>query len=119
MTSTEVLSCLANLQIAVTRFLPGRLIGGKLKASKARPFSISASVQVVKGREQEFLPEGLRQKYIVKLYCKEKLVTSDDNKAQRADLLEINGEGFEVMIVERSRGLGMDHFKVFAARRND
>lgn len=115
----SVLDCLSNLPILVTRFMPGRLVGGKLKASKAKPYYISASVQVANGREREYLPEGWRQSYVVKVYCTEKLLVSDDQKNQRADLLTINKENFEVIVTEQQRGLGLDHFKVYAARRND
>ena len=115
---TKVLDCLENTQICVTRFLPGRLVGGKVKASKKQPFKIRAGVQQINGREREDLPAGWRERYIVKLYTDRPLVVSDDKKKQRADLLEIEGEFFEVIMVAPFRGLNLNHFKCFAARRN-
>jgi hypothetical protein len=119
MSTDCLLDTLGNVEITVTRFSTGKLIGGKLKASAKPTFKVTASVQPINGKEREFLAEGWRQSYVVKLYTKEKLLTSDDKKAQKADLLSIQGESFEVISVERNVGLGMDHYKVQAARRND
>ena len=119
MSTDAILDTLGNTEIVVTRFGVGRLVAGKLKASKLPPFKIKAAVQPIKGREREFMPEGQRQKHIVKLYCKECLLAPDDKRQQRADLLTIEGEGYEVIIVEKQKGLGLDHYKAYAARRND
>ena len=119
MTTASIIASFGAIEVTVTRFAKGRLVGGKFKASKQRPFKVKTRVQPVNGREREFLPEGWRQKYLRKLYLEERLFTDDDQNAQRADLLTIEGEEFEVMQVEKRKGLGLDHFKVFAARRND
>lgn len=112
------MSCMYEETIIVTRWGKTKLVGGKHKASKIQPFKLAASVQPVSGRARESLPEGFRQSYVIRLYVEKELLTSDDKKKQRADLLQFEGEMFEVIVVERNRGIGLNHFKVFAARIN-
>ena len=119
MTTSALLDCLGNEQVTVTRFGKTKLVGGKHKASKMKPFRVVASVQPIKGREREFLPEGFNQRHVVRLYTETKLLLTDEKTRQRADLLTIDGEEFEVIMVETHKGLGLDHFKVYAARRDD
>jgi len=111
-------ACLANENIDVVRWGKSRLVGGKAKASKQPPFKAVAAVQAVGGRERETLPEGRRQSYVIKLYTEIKLLIDDDQQKQRADLVRIDGEWFEVFQVERFKGIGMDHYRSFAARLN-
>ncbi len=121
MSSTaSILNTLGNSEVFVTRWGKGKLVGGKLKASKLTPFKlVNPAVQPLNGREIETMPDNRRQSYMVKLYTAEKLLVSDDKISQRADLLMIDGEEFEVFQVSSHRGLGLSHFKSFAARRND
>jgi hypothetical protein len=115
----SLLACdLSTHVVKVTRFTKGRLVGGKLKTSKNRPFAMPASVQPLNGRDKEMLPEGRRQSHTYKLYTKEQLYVSDDRAGQKADHVEIDGEMFEVFMSEKERGLDLDHYKSFAARLN-
>jgi len=114
----DILATLGNTKICVTRHTQGRIVGGKRKVSKKRPFHIEAGVQQINGRERELLPEGWRQSYIVKVYTDKRLYASDDAKNQQADLLEIDGERFEVVMQAPFKGLDLDHFRYFAARAN-
>ena len=113
------LNCLGSLTITVVRYGKGRIVGGKLKASKQRPFTVKAAVQPMTGRERESLPEGWRQRRLVKVYTNERLLVSDDKREQRADLLFFDDEEYEVLESEQHRGVGLDYFKTIAARRND
>lgn len=115
---TDPLDCLVNERVKITRFGKAVLIGGQHKASKQKPFYIAASVQNLSGLEKETLPEGRRQSYVLKLYTKERLVESDDQAAQRADIVQVESEEFEVFQVEKHRGLGLDHYKTLVARLN-
>ncbi len=115
----DLLNCdLSRVEVKVTRFTKGRLIGGKLKASMLRPFVILAAAQPLTGRERETLPEGRRQIKTLKLYTETSLLVDNDKANQRADLVEVRGELFEVFEVWEQRGLDMDHFKVFIAKVN-
>ena len=116
----QLLSTLGNTEVRVIRFGRGRRdTGGKLKASIKDRFRILASVQPIRGREREFLPDGFRQMHVIRLYVEEELCTSDDKLGQRADILEIGSESYEVIAVEKRAGLRLSHYKVFAARSND
>lgn len=105
-------------RIPVTRFYPGKIVGGKMKASKMKPFLIIASVQNPNGRDLEIMEEGRRQMFTLKIYTENQLLTSDDQKSQRADLLTLPEGDFEVFHVQHFRGLDLDHYKCFIARRN-
>jgi len=111
-------SDLSRTEVRVVRFTKGRRIGGKLKSSAKQPFVIKAAVQPLSGRETETLPEGRRQMHVLKLYTQTKLFVEDDKNDLRADLLEIDGETYEVFKSEKYTGLGLNHYKVMAARVN-
>lgn len=105
-------------EIKVTRFTKGRLIGGKLEASAQRPFVLQAAAQPLTGRERETLPEGRRQIKTLKLYTDIPLLVSNDKLNQRADLVEVECEDYEVFEIHKQRGIGLDHYKVFIAKLN-
>jgi len=106
-------------EITVIRYSKTKLVGGKQKASALPPFKTMGSVQPVGGRERENLPDNFRQRYVVELFVSIPLLLDDDKKKQRADNLRIEGEEFEIISVEKYKGLDdMAHFQALAARVN-
>jgi hypothetical protein len=81
---------------------------------------ISASVQPLRGREVETLPEGERHKDWQKVYTAADLVTADQHAGGAggaADQLDIGGITYEVRQVWPWRGVSpIPHFKAFVVR---
>jgi len=107
---------LGGIEISIQRFEKGAWTGGKLHSKPMPPFTTKAVVQPMTGRDLETLPEGRRQDHVIKLYTDVRLLVSDDHAKERADVLTIDGEFFEVIHSENWQGLGLTHHKAFAAR---
>lgn len=76
---------------------------------------IRASVQPARGRDLQYLTEGLRQSVEHVVYTRTKLRTADQNTGLLADQLVIDGETFDVVHVESHRA-GLVHTKAFIRR---
>ena len=76
---------------------------------------IRAAVQPARGRDLQYLTEGLRQSVEVVVYTPAELRTADPLTRLDADHLQIDGETFEVVHIERHRS-GIMHTKAFVRR---
>jgi hypothetical protein len=86
---------------------------GRLQDPTTSTFDVVASVQPVNGRELQRLPEGLRTSEVRKLYTATQLKTQ--GAAQDPDLIQIDGDSWEVQTVERWDILG-GYWKVLVSK---
>lgn len=88
---------------------------GRATAEDPEETDILASVQPLRDREIQILPEGERQFEQKKIYTKTELRTEDQNAGTKADLLIINEIEYKVMQVERERSV-LPHYKARVMR---
>lgn len=105
--------------VKVFRHELGRRVNGKLRTSLI-PIAITiSSVQPLTGRDLEKIDSGRRQKRLLKFYTECELLIDDDQAPdQKADIVEVDGERFEIFQSMKFRGLGLDHYVSFGARLN-
>jgi len=110
-------SLLGQMDVTLYRY-PATTWGtdGRPVLGTAASSTIQATVQPMKGRDLEVLPEGDRQKRWIKLYSETEIKTgTQDDGAQRgADRIGVYGEIFEVQHVERQPAI-IPHWKARAA----
>lgn len=102
-----------------TRFIAGTYTNGVYIEGTTSPLSISASVQPIKGRELESLPEGRRDKQALRLYTNFELRTAEEDDGPNADQITIDGKLFEVIAVENWANHIINHFKVIVSYIGD
>lgn len=86
---------------------------GVLDAPTTSTVTIRACVQPVTGRELQRLPEGLRTRELLSVWTATQLFTQ--GAGQDPDLLDIDGDTWEVQTVERWDTLGA-YWKVVVAK---
>ncbi len=102
---SSVLESFATGSYTVTRQSPSSYgADGRLVAATPSYFEIRASVQPVSGRDLQRLPEGLRTSEIIAVFTATELRTQ--GPSQDPDLIEIDGDTYEVQKVERWATLG-------------
>ncbi len=77
---------------------PGGLLDpdtGRWTEASAAPFTIQGSVQPLKGREMEALPEGRRAGSVFKIYTDTKLRTVDDKAQANPDRITFRVPAFD------------------------
>lgn len=75
-------------------------------------FNILASVQPLRGKEMEMLPEARRESQAYKLYTDTQLLTINTTAKTNSDRVQIEGNWFEVLIAEPWQNTIIDHYKV-------
>jgi hypothetical protein len=103
--------------VAVTRPTAGSYVSGRWVPGSTGAVTVIASVQPDRARPDELLhlPEGDRAREGIRLYTDTHLYTSDEASGTPADLVEWQGEQWEVVRVE-SWPLHIGHYKVLALR---
>ena len=74
-------------------FTNGKWVAGSFSNTR----TIKCTIQPVKGRELETLPEGRREIETYKMYCSEKLNTVTDN-SNNPDIVTYNSGDYEIFI---------------------
>jgi len=77
------------------------------------------SIQPLKGDEMLSLPEGRRNHKSFRIYSREKLFTGQEPTVTSPDLIDIDGEIYEVVRVERWQNGVISHWKSFVTLKND
>jgi hypothetical protein len=103
--------------VTVTRPSGGSYVSGRWVDGLNSSLAIVASVQPDRARPNELLhlPEGDRAREGIRLYTETSLRTSNEADGTPADLIEWQGEQWEVVRVE-SWPLHISHYKVLALR---
>ena len=110
-----ILDCAVTLQ--VTRFYPPEVRNGRVQsAPREKVFSIKGSMQPMKGRELQTLPEGLRTQGVAKLYTQEPLFTVRTSECDLPDHVLYRDVTYVVTEVDDWDELGGYH-KVLLVRR--
>jgi hypothetical protein len=102
---SDTIARFATGRYTVTR-TPARTYGGDGLVDPASPktLTIEASVQPLRGRELERLPEGLRSSEVMQVFTTTELKTQ--STSHEPDVIAIDGESWQVEIVERWKDLG-------------
>lgn len=105
----------------VKRRNAGSYVGGHWQPAGTTEFEIIASIQPLRGKEMELLPEGERSKERVRIYTKSGLQQTIEKLAIKGDLVSYKGREYEVKSIEEwefSRD-GLAHFKAIAVLVED
>lgn|GEM_PF-7089553 len=102
---------------SVTRYINSGYVGGRYQIGTPTTFSIQAAIQIAQGRDLLILPEGLRNKEIIIIFCTLLLQTAQAlPTANDADVVGYNGFLFEVITAEDRSGTG-GYFRCLAKRQ--
>lgn len=93
---------------SVKRVVPGAYVNGFWVEGAESTFTIQASVQPLKGKEMEMLPEGRRNSQSVKIYTDTQLQTVASGNPDR---LVAFGHDFEIQTVEPWQSNVLNHYK--------
>lgn len=99
--------------VLIRRKTGGNYVNGHWQEGPDSAFFINASVQPVKGKEMESLPEGRRNTQTIKLYTNTQLQTVND---ENPDIVEIFGSSFEITTVEPWQSDVISHYKCMAVK---
>lgn len=83
------------------------------------PLTIMASVQPLRGKDLQALPEGRRGYRAVNIYTDELLITADQMTGTQADRFKWFGSTYEVVNVTRYPNTFLKHFEAQATEVND
>lgn len=89
---------------------------GKWIEGSTSDFTIGASVQPLRGKEMELLPEARRESQAYKLYTDTQLFTVDTSSSENPDRVQINGTWHEVLIVEDWQNDVISHYKIVVVK---
>jgi hypothetical protein len=106
----------------VRRRDPGSYVNGHWQpAGTWTEFDIVASIQPLRGKEMELLPEGERSKEMVRIYTKSGLRQTIEQQDVKGDLVSYKGRQYEVKSVEEWEFSwdGLAHFKAIAVLVED
>ncbi|HEU4402346.1 MAG TPA: hypothetical protein VFT43_09590 [Candidatus Polarisedimenticolia bacterium] len=107
------MSGLRNFSLTVTRPAPGAYVDGVYAAGAPSTFAVRASVQPLRGRELEALPEGRRSRAAYRVYTDTLLRTVDDANPDRIALF---GEAYEVIAIEHWQNGILPHYKAVLSK---
>lgn len=102
--------------LEVTRFTAGLRDKGQWQEGTPSNFNITASVQPLKPREMEMLPEARRNSQSYRLYTDTLLKTVNKVNGISPDKVEIDGENFEVFSVGHWQNNIIPHYKVIVIK---
>lgn len=102
------MSGLRNFSLVVTRPTAGTFVAGLYVAGAPTTFNITASVQPLRAREMEMLPEGRRSSAAFRVYTDVLLRTVNQENPDRVTLF---GEVYEVLSVEPWQNQILNHYK--------
>jgi len=100
------------------RFGPSTSVKGRTSPGTETPFQFTSSVQPASGKEKLTLPEGVREKNVLRLYTSTLLKSVSEKNNTRADIITIDGDEFEVIRVLPWQNNVIPHYKVFVSQIN-
>lgn len=103
------MSLLGAISVTRRRRTAGSYVDGYWVEGTATDASVSASVQPMRGREREILPEGVRVRDVRKLYVADRTALAIDDEVQ------LDGDWFTVIHVDTSHPL-VPHTRAFVVR---
>jgi hypothetical protein len=89
----------------------GSYVDGRWTPAAPQPITVVASVQPLRGKELESLPEGRRQASAFKVYTDFALRTVDDKGTKMPDQLVVDGLKYEVIKVYPFQSGIRSHYK--------
>jgi len=104
--------------LTVTRYSAGSLVKGRWVEGTPSTFTIKASVQPLRGKDIELLPEGRRTGFSQVLFTDTELkIITEGATPVNADRVSIDGSSFEVLHVEPWNNLGtLNHYRAIVTR---
>jgi hypothetical protein len=105
---------LRNFTLSIRRLASGAYVDGTWQAEiVTSTFDIRASVQPLKPKEMETLPEGRRNSQAYRIYTDIELHTT---RHQNPDRVELFGEEFEILSVAVWQNGIISHYKAIAVK---
>lgn len=101
----------------VKRKAAGTLVKGKLVEGSTSTITIQASVQPMRGKDVDLLPEGRRTSQAVWIYTDTQLQLSNSTAFTNPDILVAFGSDFEVLSVEPWQSGVISHYKCMAVKK--
>lgn len=102
--------------VDVVRTLPAPVSKGRVATAPVeKRFKISASVQPLKTKDLQLLPEGMRNAGAVKIFTHMELFSGNQAEGRLPDRIEYRGATYQVQIVDDWRDVG-DYYRVIATR---
>lgn len=102
--------------LEVKRFAAGSYVKGDYVEGADNTFNITASVQPLRGKEMELLPEARREFQAYKLYSDTQLLTVNTSETKNPDQVKIDGVWHEVLIVQDWQNIIINHYKIIVSR---
>lgn len=111
----SILDSFPQTPILIERFAQGAFVKGRyVPGSKSHSIPCASVVHPSTGKDQELLPQGVRNRESVIVYTKEAIQTADQEAGTPADRLWINNRRYEVFNVE-DWSINGGYFKSMAA----
>ncbi|MCK5609862.1 hypothetical protein KAR91_48770 [Candidatus Pacearchaeota archaeon] len=101
----------------IKRLTPGNYnLEGDWVEGLVSPTTIETTVQPLRGKEMELLPEGRRDSQAYKLYPGMLMLTADTSNRQNPDQVQIDNEWYEAVIVEPWQNAILNHYKTIVVK---
>ncbi len=116
---------LGSARYTLHRTAPGQFVDGVWETGAASTLTVQGSLQPLRPREVQALPEGLRQRARWRFYSKTRLKVLDEETGQAPDEIEVDGERLLVAGVEDfTRGItgplaSLAHYKYLLIEPED
>lgn len=115
---SDVLALLGTGTYMVTRPEAPTLVAGRVvPATASAPFATTGSMQPLSGRDLQRLPEGDRATEQLWYFTTTRLQTAEVDTGQVADVVDVDGEAYEVQTVENWQASG-NFFKARLSKVN-
>ena len=98
--------------MTVTRYAAGTRDKGRWVEGASSQFTAAYSVQPLQPREMELLPENRRDKQAYWLYGDVELKTADPATGTNADKVTIDGEEYEVLMINPWQNNIINHYQI-------
>lgn len=118
MNSEQLIEKMSAQDIPLKRFAASTVVDGLHVVGAATSSVIRGAIQPTTGEDLLSLTEGQREKVSYKVYSVTELKTNSKKLNQKADILTIYSEDYEVQTVQNHYGLGLSHWKAIVTRVN-
>lgn len=118
MNSEQLIEKMSAQDIPLKRFGAITIVNGLPVNPPPTLLTIRGGIQPTTGEDLVSLPEGQRERISYKIYSVTEMKTNKAEGRQKADVLTIYGEEYEVQQVQNHFGLGLNHWKAIATRLN-
>lgn len=105
--------------LGVRRFAAGTRTKGRYTRGTQSSINIDAVAMPINGKERLLLPEGERNREIIKIYSESEFFTADELNNKSADIVTWKGKEYEIINVSdwnNSNFPDLSHYRCLAAK---